>query len=90
LPIVVLSALQRARAGLVLERLDDGRRRRRADVGHDQRLLEAFPRFGVERAEQARLDLRAERLARLGHALAQAFEQPPPARGGLAGIVVCA
>ncbi len=62
-------------AGLALERLHDRRGRARADVGHDQRLLEAFPGVLVEHAEQRRLDLAAERLARLGHALAQAPEE---------------
>ena len=43
--------------------LDDLGGRARADVGHDQRLLEALPGLLVERAlEQRRLDLGAERL----------------------------
>ncbi len=71
-----LAALELPRGRLLLERLHDRCGRARADVGHDQRLLQAFPRLLVEHAEQRRLDLRAERLAGLGHALAQAAEQP--------------
>ena len=60
---------------LVLEPLDDLGGRRRPDVGHDQRLLEALPALVVERVEQRRLDLGAERLARLREVLAQAPEE---------------
>ena len=80
-----LAATRLARAGGSLERGHHRRGRGGADVGHYQRLLEAFPGLLVEVAEQRRVDLAAERLARGGHALAQ----PPhpsarrrlPARG---------
>ena len=82
-----LAALDGAGLGLLLELADDLGRRARADVGHDQRLLEALPRLLVERAlEQRRLDLGAERLARLGEVLAQAAEEPAPLCLGL-GVV---
>src|SRR3954453_14577331 len=71
-----LAALHRAGLGLHLELRDDVGGRPRADVGHDQRFLEALPRRLVERAlEERRLDLGAERLARLGEVLAQAAEE---------------
>ena len=44
---------------------DDRGGRGGAHVGHDQRLLQALPGVLVERREQRRLDLRAERLAGL-------------------------
>ena len=76
---------------LVLEPLDDLRGRARTDVGHDQRLLEALPGLVVERVEQRRLDLGAERRARLAEVLAQAGEHPAPALrllgSGSAGIL---
>ena len=71
-----LAALDHARGRLLLELADDLRGRRRADVGHDQRLLQALPRLVVERVEERRLDLGRQRLARLGHVLAQALEEP--------------
>ena len=72
-----LAALDRAALGLLLELRDDLRRRRRADVGHDQRLLQALPGLVVERLEQRRLDLGAAAPdARLGQVLAQAAEEP--------------
>ena len=62
--------------GLALELLDDLRGRAGADVGVDQRLLQALPRLLVEVAlEQRRLNLGRERLARLAHVLAQAPEE---------------
>ena len=82
--------------GLALELLDDLGGRARADVGVDQRLLEALPGLLVEVAlEQRRLDLGGERLARLAHVLAQAAEEAAAAllalglvgrRGG--GVVI--
>ncbi len=70
-----LAALEAAFADFRFERRDDRRRRAGADVRHDQRLLEPFPGVLVEHTEQRRLDLRAERLARLRHALAQTPEE---------------
>src|SRR5213076_970878 len=50
--------------------------RPRADVGHDQRLLQALPGRAVELAlEQGGLDLGAQCLACLGEVLAQAAEE---------------
>ena len=73
------AALDLARGRLLLELADDARGRPRADVGHDQRLLEALPRLLVERVEQRGLDLGGQRLARLGQVLAQALEEPAAA-----------
>ena len=71
-----LAALDVAGLGLLLELRDDLRGRLGADVGHDQRLLQALPRLLVDVAlEQRRLDLGLERDARLGHVLAQAAEE---------------
>ena len=71
-----LAADERALLGLALELLDDLGGRRGADVGVDQRLLEALPGVLVEVAlEQRGLDLGGERLARLAHVLAQAAEE---------------
>ena len=52
-----LAALELSFARLGLERAHDRGGRGRADVGHDQRLLQAFPGVLVERPEQRRLDL---------------------------------
>ena len=71
-----LAALELAALRLLLELLDDLGRRRGADVGHDQRLLQALPRLFVERLEQRRLDLGGERLAGLREVVAQAPEEP--------------
>ena len=71
-----LAADERALLGLAFELLDDLRGGPRADVGVDQRLLEALPGVLVEVAlEQRRLDLGGQRLARLAHVLAQAAEE---------------
>ena len=71
-----LAADERALLGLALELLDDLGGGRGADVGVDQRLLEALPGVLVEVAlEQRGLDLGGERLARLAHVLAQAAEE---------------
>ena len=57
-PLQRLAALQPAVARLLLELADDARGGRRADVGHDQRLLEALPGLLVDVAlQQRRLDL---------------------------------
>jgi hypothetical protein len=70
--------------GLLLELGDDLRGGRRADVGHDQRLLQALPGLVVDVAlEQRRLDLGRERHARLGHVVAQAAEEAPLGLRGL-------
>ena len=72
-----LAADQVALLGLAFELLDDLGGRRGADVGVDQRLLEALPGVLVEVAlEERGLDLGGERLARLAHVLAQAAEEP--------------
>ena len=47
---------------------------RHADVGEDQRLLEALPGLVVDLVEEARRELGAQRLAALGEPLAQARE----------------
>ena len=64
------AALDLAGGRLLLELADDVGGRARADVGHDQRLLEALPGLVVERVEERGLDLGGQRLARLGHVLA--------------------
>src|SRR5918994_2428281 len=71
----VLPALELAALGLELQLLDDLRRGGRADVGVDERLLEVLERLVVERLEDGRLQLGAERLARLRHVLAQPSEE---------------
>ena len=71
-----LAAGQAALLRLALEPLDHLGGRAGADVGEDQRLLEALPRLLVELAlEQRRLDLGRQRLARLAHVLAQPPEE---------------
>ena len=71
-----LAADELALLGLLLELLDDLRGRAGADVGVDQRLLEALPGLLVEVAlEQRGLDLGLQRLARLAHVRAQAAEE---------------
>ena len=71
-----LAAGDLALLGLPLEPLDDLRGRARADVGVDQRLLQALPGLLVEVAlEQRGLDLGLQRLARLAHVLAHAAEE---------------
>ena len=58
-----------------------------ADVGEDQRLLEALPGRLVEVAlEQRGLDLGGQRLARLAHVLAQAAEEAAALLGALGGL----
>ena len=72
---------------LALELLDDLSGRARADVGVDQRLLEALPGLLVEVAlEQRRLDLGGERLARLAHVLAQPLEEAAALLGRRLGL----
>src|SRR5262249_14515645 len=65
-------------ARLRLQRLHHRCGRAGADVRHDERLLQALPGLLVEHAEERRLDLAAERLASLCHALAQAAEEAAP------------
>ena len=72
---VSAGAVQIAGLGLALQALDHLRGRARADVGVDQRLLEVLPRLGVELVEQRRGDLGGDRLAGLGHVVAQAAEE---------------
>ena len=71
-----LAAFQPAGGRLLLELHHHLGGRGRADVGHDQRLLQALPRLVVQRVEQRRLDLAGQRLARLGHVLAQPAKEP--------------
>ena len=71
----VLAAAELAALGLGLEPLDDLGGGGRAHVGVDQRLLEPLEGLVVERLEDRRLELRAERLARLRHVVAQAPEE---------------
>ena len=70
-----LAAGEVARLRLALELLDDLGGRARADVGHDQRLLEALPRLVVEVSNSVACSSLRERLARLAHVLAQAPEE---------------
>jgi hypothetical protein len=70
-----LRALDAAGLHLALEAPDDLRGGLGADVGHDQRLLEALPGLGVDRLEEAGAELRAQCLAAGCEALAQPFEQ---------------
>jgi hypothetical protein len=58
-------------SGETLDHLGGGRR---ADVGEDQRLLEALPGLLVDLVEEAGRDLLDQRLAALREALAQAAE----------------
>ena len=75
---------------LVLEPLDDLRRRAGADVGVDQRLLQALPGLLVESLEQRGLDLGGQRLPGLGHVLAQAAEEAAALALGLLGRLASA
>ena len=71
-----LAAHEVALVGLLLELRDHLGRGAGADVGVDQRLLEALPGLLVQIAlEERGLDLRAQRLARLAHVLAHAAEE---------------
>ena len=71
-----LAADERALLGLALELLDDLGGGLRADVGVDQRLLEALPgRPRRGRPRTASPGPRRQRLARLAHVLAQAAEE---------------
>ncbi len=84
-----LRPLDLAALDLGLEPADDIRGRAGADVGHDQRLLEPLPGFGVERLEERGADLGAERLAAGREALAQAPEEAAPlGRAVLAPVLV--
>src|SRR3954453_17452522 len=85
-PAERLAALEPAVAGLLLELADDACGRRRPDVGHDQRLLQALPGLLVDvPGEQRRLDLGAQGTAGLREVLAQAAEEAAAARGLLLG-----
>ena len=71
----VLPSLQLAALGLRLQPFDDLRGRGRTHVGVDERLLEVLEGLVVERLKDSCLELRAERLARFRHVVAQTPEE---------------
>ncbi|GBD46136.1 hypothetical protein HRbin41_00957 [bacterium HR41] len=75
-----IAAVDIAGSHLVFELLDEPGCRRNADVGPDERLLQALEESVVDAAEDARAELALQRLAGLAQALSQARKQAFAAR----------